>query len=145
MKNLLIILFSISVFSCAKPVLNSDTALKNLSKLYHVTGPERNGDGTLFYEVLAANVNGKDTTFSDPNIAANKIKGAFDQNLGILPQLVEENKFSKLEQAVFFRYEWETLTEQVRLETYVKRDEKKVNSNNEVPVYIKAKIWIIKK
>jgi hypothetical protein len=145
MKKLLLSLLILCLFACSKPILNSDSAIKSLSNTFIVKGPEKDNTGTIFYEILAANINGNDTIYSEPVQAANKIKGAFDQNLGLLPQNTEGNKFSHLEKATFYRYDWESLSELVRLETYIKRNDKKVNANGDVEVYIKSKIWITKK
>lgn len=124
MKKLLLLTAIVFMCSCTEKN-SSESSLNKLKKKYNIGIAEPNGSDQIFYCF--------DAKFEDEV----KIKGCFDQGMGILPQRQKIHKMSMLGNLLNL-YEYETLKEVVKVENHFMK-----NSDNDI--YIKCKIWITKK
>jgi hypothetical protein len=146
MKNLFfLILIAVFLISCSEPPNSSDKALKSLSKIFTVSAPEDLKDGRMFYEIQAIEVKGNDSIFVNPDIADQKIKGCFDQGLGLLPQKQKLHEFSSARKELYNTYEWETLTETVTIWNNYREIKKTGSIKSETGIGLFTRIWIVKK
>lgn len=126
MKKILLLVLISLVFSCVQKN-SSDAALRNLKKNFEIGTPETDGIGRIFYTF--------DTAFENES----KIKGCFDQGIGILPQKQKLHKTGTLWGNLLNEYEYETLKEIVLVENHF------MNKSDSNKLYIVCKIWITKK
>jgi len=149
MKKLTLLLFIATIlYSCSNPTPppnTSELALFKLSKLFKIYKPDIGNDGVIFYMFQAVSVNGKDTIYINPDVADQKIKGCFDQGLGLLPQEQKIHDYSSIKKELYNSYEWETLTEKVRVWNNFKEIDPSGPFKSETGIGLYSRIWITKK
>ena len=147
MKRILASILLITILLACKttPKLSYETALKNISKYYAIGEPTIDTNGGIAYEFDAIVKNGGNNIYDNPSVAHERIKGAIDQGLGILPQMQVLGKVSHVLKSVYDRYGWETINEKVVYEGHLLKDDSLNVLKNDIRMHIKAKIWIVKK
>lgn len=148
MKKLTLLLLLATVFygcSKAQPPNSSELALHKLSELFIIPIADVGNDGVVFYMFQAVNIRGKDTIYISADIADQKIKGCFDQGLGILPQEQKVHDYSSIKKELYNSYEWETLTEKVRVWNNFKKIDPSSKFKTETGIGLYSRIWITKK
>jgi hypothetical protein len=146
MKSLFFaLLIAVFLNSCSEQPNSSDKALKNLAKIYSVPAPDVLNDGRIFYQIQAVEVKGSDSIFVNSDIADQKIKGCFDQGLGLLPQKQKIHEYSSGRKELYNTYEWETLTEKIVVWNNFREIKELGSIKTETGIGLFSRIWITKK